>query len=142
MCRSFSGKINLVSYINFQPTDRPTEPATRERDSPGTSTANNTSESRNNYFLAEVFAQMLRNILNFSAQETVVSLERLQRNVRQLMEDSGNMVRAGVQALRDELRETEQNNRTCLLNLYKLRESLDLAYCYCRTNLAIVIHDY
>lgn len=99
----------------------------RDRDAPSTSTnsTSNSSETTNNYFLAEAFAQMLRNILNFSAQETNVSLERLQRNLRLLMEESSQiLVHVGMRILRGDLHDTEQNNSICLQNLYKLREGL------------------
>ncbi|XP_014232544.1 uncharacterized protein LOC106656237 isoform X3 [Trichogramma pretiosum] len=82
------------------------------------------SQEPNNYFLAEAFAQMLRNILNFSAQETNVSLERLQQNLRLFMSESGQVVRAGMNLMRDDLQDTAQNNSICLMNLYKLREGL------------------
>ncbi|XP_008209664.1 serine-rich adhesin for platelets isoform X3 [Nasonia vitripennis] len=99
----------------------------RDRDAPSTSTnsTSNSSGTTNNYFLAEAFAQMLRNILNFNAQETNVCLERLQRNLRLLMEESNQiLVHVGMRILRGDLHDTEQNNSTCLQDLYRLRIGL------------------
>lgn len=62
--------------------------------------------------------------MNFSAQETNVSLERLQRNLRLLREESGQVVNVGLHFLREDLHDTKQNNSICLLNLYKLRLGL------------------
>lgn len=67
---------------------------------------------------------MLRNILNFSAQETNVSLERLQRNLGLLMAETGHAVDVGLPFFREDLNDTVQNNSICLTNLRKLREGL------------------
>jgi hypothetical protein len=80
--------------------------------------------STSNYFPAEDFAQILRNILNFSAYETNLSLDTLQHNLPLLIEQSGQFAHSNILFFQHYLHDTGQSNTICLLNLHKLREGL------------------
>lgn len=68
---------------------------------------------------------MLRNQLHNSAQQTNVSLERLESNLRVLLvEPEEFAIRVGFRYIMYDLQHIEENNNTCLTNLQKLRESL------------------
>lgn len=68
---------------------------------------------------------MLRNQLHNSAQQTNVSLERLESNLRVLLvEQEEFTIHVGFRYIMCDLHHIEENNNTCLTNLRRLRESL------------------
>ena len=101
---------------------------TTDRESASTSTNNAYNFfSTNNYYLVKAFAQMLRMILNFSAQETTVNLERLQHNLCRLIRFPRISGRPSIRCFflfRRSFTLSEENNTLCLSNVYRLRVSL------------------
>ncbi|XP_011503015.1 PREDICTED: uncharacterized protein LOC105366307 [Ceratosolen solmsi marchali] len=85
---------------------------------------NSRVSNTNNHFPVEDFAQILRNILNFSAYETNLSLDTLQRNLPLLMEQPSQFAQSNMIFFQHYLHDTGQSNTICLLNLHKLREGL------------------
>ncbi|KAJ8680468.1 hypothetical protein QAD02_016255 [Eretmocerus hayati] len=114
--------------------DRGTDPMAQDQNAPSTSTSNSSSSpsSRNNVFVASAFTHLLRNILYSNAQETNLNLTRLQRTLRSMAEEPYHVMRINTLFLRQDLRDLEQNNSLCLLNLYKLREELRTRIANCR----------